>query len=109
MTSETTASCSVEGARYFPVGGDEDAICARFRREFYAALSEQANEETYSFALHVTKDGTVSARISGGVGSVTRTYPEVSVDVMDRALNYSDISQLAGAAAQLVKTGQTGA
>lgn len=111
MNSGQPTSCSVEGAQYFLADSDGGAetICERFSEDFYAALGERELAESFEFALSVTKDGTISARISSESQSVARTYPEVSVDVMDRGLDYRDVSQLANAAAQIVKTNQTSA
>lgn len=111
MTSAQPASCSVEGAQHFAAAGSsgEAGICERFSEEFYEALGEHDGAGGLSFALSVSKGGTISARISSDGGSVSRVYPEVSVDVMDRALDYRDLTQLAQAAAQVVKMDQTGA
>lgn len=111
MTSAQPASCSVDGAKHFAAAGNtgEAGICERFSKEFHQALGEHEGTGGFVFALSVSKGGTISARISSGDGSVSRVYPEVSVDVMDRALDYRDLTQLAQAAAQVVKMDQTGA
>ena len=101
MTGDDNTSCSVEGAHFLADGGEAE-ICERFEREFYAALDTDRASADFVIALNVTKGGTITANVTETGG---KTYPEVSIDVMDRNLNYSDVSQLAGAAAQIVMAG----
>ena len=101
MTGEDSTPCSVKGAHFLADGGEAE-ICERFERDFYGALDREHASEKFAIALNVTKGGTITASVTATGG---KTYPEVSVDVMDRNLNYSDVSQLAGAAAQIVMAG----
>ena len=98
MTSPASASCSVDGAEHFPVAGaDAASICARFEEGFYSDLGAQG---AYSVALSIVKQGTITARISSAENARNGAISEISVDVMDRMLDYRDVTQLARASAQ---------
>lgn len=107
MTSGNPASCNFDGAKNLAEADSEAELCERFLSDFGDAMGERGAAGNFSFALSATKSGTINARISSQDGTVTRTYPEVSVDVMDRGLDYRDLSQLAKAAAQVVKMDQS--
>ena len=110
MTSSASAKCRVDGAQYFLVeGADADAICARFQQDFYSGLGDGAEAGTHEIALEITKDGTINARIALSENIQKGAFSEVSVDVMDRALTYRDLTQLAQAAAEVVKQDRNGA
>ena len=107
MTSPASASCSVVGAQYLLVAGaDEDTICTRFQDSFYAALDA---DEAYDIAIEVTKGGTITARISPAKNAQDTAISEISVDVMDRALDYRDVMRLAEASAAKIKQDRNGA
>lgn len=107
MASPAVPSCSVEGAKHFSPAAAESDICEAFQRDFYAAMGDDAAPGIFSIALSVSATGTISAQISEDSAASGRTFPQVAVDVMDRNLDYRDLTQLAGAAATVVKTGQT--
>ena len=100
--------CSIDGAKHFSATATENEICEAFRRDFYAAMGGAEDARIYSIALTVSADGTISAQISDNGAASGRTIPQVAVDVMDRDLDYRDVTRLAEAAAKVVKTGQTG-
>lgn len=108
MANPAPQSCSVEGAKHFSATASESEICDAFQRDFHAALGESGDESIYSIALSVSSDGTIAAQISENGAASSRTFPQVAVDVMDRKLDYRDLTQLAEAAATQVKSIQTG-
>ena len=109
MTSNPSDSCTVEGAQYFPASGGEAAICQRFSDEFHAAMGEGSVAGDYTFTIRIGKSGTIDANVTKDAGSNPREYPGVSVDVMDRGIDYRDLANLAQASARIVKMNQSGA
>ncbi len=106
MASPAVPSCSVEGAKHFSPAAAEGDICEAFQRDFYTAMGDDTASGIFSIALSVSATGTISAQISEDGAASGRTFPQVAVDVMDRNLDYRDLTQLAEAAATVVKTEQ---
>ena len=107
MASPAVSSCSVEGAKHFSPTAAESEICDAFQRDFYAAMDDEGASGIFSIALTVSPERSISAQITQDGAASGRTFPQVAVDVMDRNLDYRDLTQLAGAAAKVVKTEQT--
>lgn len=106
MTSQNEPNCRASGIQHLGVSLTEAELCAKFQDRFYQVLNEAEGEigedEQLSFALNVQKNGTIDAVVSKEAGGVQTAFPTVSVDVMDRGLNLSDIERLAGAAGLMV-------
>lgn len=107
VASSTPSACNVEGAKHFSPTATEREICEQFTRDFYAALGEDSAADIYTIALHVSPEMTITAQIAESGAASHRTFPQVAVDVMDRNLNYRDLTQLAEAAAKVVRTDET--
>ena len=105
MTNPVAASCSVQGAQV--LGAEESEICSRFQQRLSAALDDRMVAEGLSVSLNAQKSGTIEAVIVTSSTNGTKTYPGVSVDVMDRSLNLSDVDMLARAAADVMLKEQT--
>ncbi len=110
MTSQSDSrndlTCRVDGAQHLSDSAGEVDLCARFQERFYQVMGdagvEIGEDEQLSFALVVQKSGTIDAVVSKSREGVQTPYPTVSVDVMDRGLNMSDIDRVAEAAGQMV-------
>jgi hypothetical protein len=106
MTSQSDEPCRVEGARHLSVSATDAEICNRFQGRFFASLDGATGRDQMSFAITIAKSGTIDAVVTQTLDGVQTAYPSVSVDVMDRGLNLSDVERLAGAAAQMMTNEQ---
>ena len=92
-------ACTVEGAEYAPGGLTQEQICRDFSARLAPALADRSHDGKaagVTFAIRFAKQGSISATASG---SGADNVPPVAIDVMDRALNTSDLERLADAMA----------
>lgn len=97
MSNTEQELCKVDGAKYLQAEASEQDLCARFG----ARLAEQVGEARLAgleISLEIKKSGDIEAQLAGN----EKTYPSVAVNVMDRALNLSDLDRLADAVAQVI-------
>ncbi|WP_337660948.1 hypothetical protein [Erythrobacter sp. Alg231-14] len=107
MTSNVGDTCRVDGAQFLGVSATDAEICELFRTKLGEALGDQDRTDGLSMTLTVEKSGTINADIAkldeGNTNIEAKSaYPTVSVDVMDRPLNLSDVERLAQAAANVM-------
>lgn len=92
------STCKVSGALAALPGMDAAAICDRFSRNLAAGLGEAELPQGLVIALTLHARGAIDARLSRGEDS----YPVISVDTFDRALQPDDLDRLARAAVQVL-------
>jgi hypothetical protein len=100
------STCKVTGSLATLPGMDAAAICDRFERNLAAGLGETQVPQDLAIALTLHPRGAIEARLSRGA----QTYPVISVDTLDRALQPDDLDRLARAAVQVLggdTSGQT--
>lgn len=102
MNGTQDGTCRVEGAEYLAEKASADQICQKFKQSMFNALNDGVDRDTISVNLSIEKGGTITALLISANAGKTRTFFEVAIDVMDRALNLSDIDRLAKAAADVV-------
>lgn len=102
MNGAQDETCFVKGAEYLAEQASADQICRKFKQSLFNALDDAVDQHTFTMSLSIEESGTITAvLISKGHGK-TEDYFEVAVDVMDRALNLSDLDRLARAAADMM-------
>ena len=104
MTSNLGETCTVEGAQYLSVSATEVEICDLFQSKLSEALGSGGPGGDVAVSLEIEKSGTINASVTKTAESTPTNYPTVSVDVMDRPLNLSDVEQLAMSAARVIQT-----
>lgn len=92
------STCKVSGALAALPGMDDAAICDRFSRSLAAGLGEAELPQGLAITLTLHSRGAIDARLS----RADSTYPVISVDSLDRALQPKDLDRLADAAAQVL-------
>ncbi len=108
VTNNTVRDCSVSGAKYVSSSSSSSAaatdaeICARFVKTLNAAMAEGGNADMIgemAIAIEVTQRGSAIARLQTPGAD---DYPDIAVDVMDRALDQDDLDRLARDVAQML-------
>jgi hypothetical protein len=92
------STCKVTGSLATLPGMDAAAICDRFERNLAAGLGDGALPQDLAIAITLHPRGAIDARLSRG----GETYPVISVDTLDRALQPDDLDRLARAAVQVL-------
>ena len=105
VTNSDSATCTVSGAKYISADTTADELCRTFEKRLEQALATEghsAKAEKLSIAIEISQRGSMEARITAHGDGASAEYPEVGVDVMDRALSLQDLDQLADAVARLL-------
>ena len=104
--------CSVDGVKLLnPVMNDE-GVCAVFKTKIDSALtrptvtvnsvSEAAPADWIKIDVRFSKPGTASAMVVQRTSGKETAHPEIAVDVMDKAIEPSDVDTLASAVAKFL-------
>jgi len=104
MTSNPGESCTVEGAQFLSESATETQICNLFEAKLSEAMEDEGAGSNLAMSIEIEKTGTINASIAKMTGSDPATYPTISVDVMDRPLNLSDVERLAVSAAEAIQS-----
>ncbi len=108
MTSSPGEFCRAEGVQFLSVTAEEGDVCALFQSKFAEALAKDGDSadgaDGWIIAIDIEKSGTINADVARMTSSGAKSYPTVSVDVMDRPLNLTDVEQLALSAARVIRT-----
>jgi transcriptional antiterminator Rof (Rho-off) len=102
MNGAQDETCFVEGAEYLAELASADQICRKFKQSLFKALDDAVDQHTFTVTLSIKEGGTITAVLISKESEKTERYLEVAVDVMDRALNLSDLDRLAKAAADIM-------
>ncbi len=102
MNGAQDETCFVEGAEYLAEQASADQICRKFKQSLFNALDASVDQHTLTVTLSIKEIGTITAVLISEEHGKTESYLEVAVDVMDRALNLSDLDRLARAAADIM-------
>lgn len=88
-------------------GLSADDACALVRERALAAFARggRARNVSVTIELDLSRSGSAIAHIREDRAGATYAYPEVAVDVMDRALGRDDLIRLADAIAGAVSAG----
>jgi hypothetical protein len=97
-----TSKCKVSGALTALPGMSAQSICKSFQSDLARSLGEAGKSDQLLIALTLHKRGAIDVQISRNNGEKTVTYPVVTIDTIDRALQSDDIGRLAQAAAQML-------
>lgn len=109
MTSTANAACQVEGAKNLASVGGEREICEVFSRRLAEVLDDHGDVADLSISLSVTAGGTIDAVVidAGVVDAGADGRIAMSVDVMDRALQRTDVETLAEAVGKAMVEART--
>ncbi|NBB26299.1 hypothetical protein GVM20_14295 [Porphyrobacter sp. SLTP] len=102
MNGAQDETCFVKGAEYLAEQASADQICRKFKQSLFNALDDAVDQHTFTVSLSIEESGTITAVLISKDHGKTEDYFEVAVDVMDRALNLSDLDRLARAAADMM-------
>jgi len=97
-----TSKCTVNGPLAALPGMTAGAVCDNFQRDLALSLGDQRAPDDLAVTLTVLKRGAINAQFSRDDGDHKITYPIVSIDVVDRALQPEDLGRLARAAAHML-------
>ena len=110
---EVALVCTATGAQNLHPATTSAQVCSAFKRQFDAALGRDtlvatrapASGDVVSVALHIPGPRGASAAVTTRAGGVSARWPEISVDVMDKPLEISEIGQLATQVARTIMQG----
>lgn len=104
--------CTVNGLASTKSGIDEDAVCAEFkaridqargqRSEAVKALSLAGNRNWLKLDVTIAKGRSAAAVLTHKTNAKQHVYPEVVIDVMDKALGQQELEKLAAEVAKLL-------
>jgi hypothetical protein len=86
------------------LSGDEACALVRERTEAILAAAGRV-DAGLTIELDLSRPGSAIARLRESRAGATRVYPDIAVDVMDRALNRDDLVRLADAIAGALSAG----
>jgi hypothetical protein len=97
--------CDVDGAETVTPAMLPSQVCAMFKEHIDIALarrtvgvkslSDASGGEWVKVSVRITKRGSATALVSQKEGSREKSYPEIRVDVMDKALGEDELKMLA--------------
>ncbi len=109
---ETAFYCQVSGAEQLKPAMTESAICDLFQNNLakvaggamtpMKSLTASTSGDWVKVDIRLSKGRSATAVVSQRTGASEQTYPEIAVDVMDKALSKSELEILAGEVAKLV-------
>jgi hypothetical protein len=102
--------CSVEGTKLLNPAMNDEGVCAVFKTKIDSALarqtvtvnslSEAVPADWIEIDVRFSKPGTASAKLVQYTSGKETAYPEIAVDVMDKAMGPNDVDTLASTVAK---------
>jgi hypothetical protein len=112
VKGETAFYCQVSGAEQLTPAMTEAAICDLVQTSLAGVIANPmtpvkslpaaTSGDWVKVDIRLSKKRSASALVSQRVGAHEETYPEIAVDVMDKALSKRELEILAGEVAKLI-------
>ena len=102
-----TVECRVAANPRAVAGASVEEACALLRERALAALAAGSRGQNISMTieLDLAWPGSAIARVRESRAGLSHAYPEIAIDVMDRAMRREDLVRLAEAIAGAVSAG----